>query len=71
MKYNDTIIEDVLNKNEIKPELTEIGTIQVEANQGQNRLEISYDTPSYVIFSIFISSIVFIISLCYMFFKNL
>lgn len=71
VKYNDTIIEDVLNKNEIKPELTEIGTIQVEANQGQNRLEVSYDTPSYVIFSIFISSIVFIISLCYICFSKI
>lgn len=62
VKYRDTIVRDGISEKKINPKLTDIGTIIVDSKKGENILKISYDTPRYIILSMVISGVVFILS---------
>lgn len=63
-KYEDTVIKDLSSGKNISVRTTDIGTIQLNANE-VSAIRISYPIPLTIKISIFISGITFIICLSY------
>ncbi|MGH1810652.1 hypothetical protein ABE893_07885 [Enterococcus entomosocium] len=63
-KYEDTVIKDLSSGKTISVRTTDIGTIQLNANE-VSAIRISYPIPLTIKISIFISGITFIICLSY------
>ncbi|MCD5154268.1 hypothetical protein IV432_04080 [Enterococcus gallinarum] len=53
IKYENTIVE--YNGEVIHPKVSEIGTIQIKSQEGENILKIKYETPKFVAISIIIA----------------